>query len=63
MANNELAIRFTEESYATKSDVSRELGLTLVDNIWSNILKYRSTYYRYLSSKWDKSPLTLFNLT
>ena len=51
MANNELAIRFTEESYATKADVSRELGLTLVDNIWSNILKYRSTYYRYLSLK------------
>ena len=51
MANNELAIRFTEDSYATKTDVSRELGLTLVDNIWSNILKYRSTYYRYLSLK------------
>ena len=51
MANNELAIRFTEDSYATKADVSRELGLTLVDNIWSNILKYRSTYYRYLSLK------------
>ena len=51
MANNELAIRFTEDSYATKNDVSRELGLTLVDNIWSNILKYRSTYYRYLSLK------------
>ncbi len=51
MANNELAIRFTEETYATKADVSRELGLTLVDNIWSNILKYRSTYYRYLSLK------------
>ena len=51
MANNELAIRFTEEMYATKADVSRELRMSLVDNIWSNILKYRSNYYRYLSLK------------
>ena len=51
MATNELAIRFTEESYATKAEVSRELRMSLIDNIWSNILKYRATYYRYLSLK------------
>ena len=51
MAGNELAIRFTEETYATKSEVSRELKMTLIDNIWSNILKYRASYYRYLSLK------------
>ena len=51
MATNELAIRFTEENYATKSEVSRELRMSLIDNIWSNILKYRATYYRYLSLK------------
>ena len=51
MAGNELAIRFTEESYATKAEVSRELRMSLIDNIWSNILKYRATYYRYLSLK------------
>ena len=51
MATNELAIRFTEENYATKAEVSRELRMSLIDNIWSNILKYRSTYYRYLSLK------------
>ena len=51
MANNELAIRFTEEMYATKADVSRELRMSLVDNIWSNILKYRASFYRYLSLK------------
>ena len=51
MATNELAIRFTEETYATKSEVSRELRMSLIDNIWSNILKYRATYYRYLSLK------------
>lgn len=51
MANNQLAIRFTEEMYATKNEVSRELHMSLIDNIWSEILKYRSTYYRYLSLK------------
>ena len=51
MATNELAIRFTEETYATKAEVSRELRMSLIDNIWSNILKYRASYYRYLSLK------------
>ncbi len=51
MASNELAIRFTEETYATKAEVSRELRMSLIDNIWSNILKYRATYYRYLTLK------------
>lgn len=51
MAGNELAIRFTEETYATKAEVSRELKMSLIDNIWSNILKYRASYYRYLSLK------------
>ena len=51
MASNELAIRFTEETYATKAEVSRELRMSLIDNIWSNILKYRASYYRYLSIK------------
>ena len=51
MATNELAIRFTEETYVTKAEVSRELRMSLIDNIWSNILKYRASYYRYLSLK------------
>ena len=51
MAGNELAIRFTEETYATKNEVSRELRMGLIDNIWSNILKYRASFYRYLSLK------------
>ena len=44
MANNELAIRFTETKYSTRSEVSRELKMSLIDNIWSNILSYRSSY-------------------
>ena len=49
MAANELAIRFTENKYATRSEVSKELKMSLIDNIWSNILNYRSTFYRYLT--------------
>jgi len=51
MANNELAVRFTEEMYATKLEVSKELRMTLIDNIWSGILSYRADYSRYLSIK------------
>ena len=49
MASNELAIRFTEGKYATKNEVSKELKMSLIDNIWSNILKYRMTFNRYLT--------------
>ena len=51
MANNELAIRFTEGKYATKAEVAKELRMTMVDTIWSNILSYRSTFNRYLNIK------------
>ena len=51
MANNELAVRFTENKYATKSDVSRDLKMSIIDNIWSGILTYRSNFYRYLNLK------------
>ena len=51
MANNDLAIRFTETKYATKLEVARELKMSLIDSIWSNILSYRSGFNRYLSIK------------
>ena len=51
MASNELAIRFTETKYATKSEVAKELRTSLVDTFWHNILAYRSNYNRYLSIK------------
>lgn len=46
---NELAIRFTEDLYATKSEVIKELRMSLIDNIWSNILSYRSEFSKYFS--------------
>ena len=51
MATSELAIRFTENKYATRSEVSKELKMSLIDNIWSNILSYRSTFNHYLTIK------------
>ena len=51
MAINELAVRFTEGKYATKQEVGKELKMSMFDNIWSNILSYRSTFNRYLSIK------------
>ena len=49
MGNSELAIRFTETTYATKNEVSKELKMSLIDNIWSDILSYRGNFYRYLT--------------
>lgn len=51
MGNSELAIRFTENMYATKSEVSKELKMSLIDSIWSDILAYRANYYHYLTIK------------
>ncbi len=51
MANNDLAMRFTENVYATKQQVSRELKISMIDGVWDKILSYRSLFYRYLSIK------------
>lgn len=51
MGKNDLAIRFTEGKYATRSEVSKELKMSLIDGIWSDILAYRSSFNRYLSIK------------
>ena len=51
MASNELAIRFTENKYATKNEVAKELKTSLVDTFWHNILAYRSNFNHYLSLK------------
>ena len=51
MAGNDLAMRFTEEKYASKNEVARELKVTSVDTFWANILAYRSHFYHYLNIK------------
>lgn len=45
MPNNDLAIRFTEERYATKSEVARDLRISSVDAFWNNIQEYRRNFF------------------
>lgn len=60
MSNNDLAMRFTENYYATKNEVSKELKISLIDGVWDKILSYRSSFYHYLSLKGiDKNPLRI----
>ena len=49
MAGSDIAMRFTEEKYATKNEVARELKISSVDTFWANILAYRSNFYHYLT--------------
>jgi len=49
MGNDELAIRFSNDVYATRSEVVKTLGTSLIDAIWTNIVKYRGQFNRYLS--------------
>ena len=49
MDNDQLSIRFSEESYSTRSEVAKALGTNLIDGIWNNILIYRRNYARATS--------------
>jgi Fic family protein len=49
MANQDLSIRFTDEAYATRTDVMRALNTSLIDSIWRNIEEYRNRFSRILS--------------
>jgi Fic family protein len=51
MGSNALPIRFTDEKYATKSDVVKALGTSLVDSIWRNIVGYRLQSAKKLALK------------
>ncbi len=51
MGNEDLAIRFSNEQYLTRSEVSKTLGTSLIDAIWTNIIKYRGQFTRLLSLK------------
>ena len=60
MAGNDLAIRFTEEKYATKNEVARDLKVSSVDTFWNNILSYRSNFYHYLTIKTIEKKMLVF---
>jgi len=60
MPVNDLAIRFTDDHYATKQDVAKTLGTAVVDALWGTILDYRSTFARILPLQaMDKQPLQI----
>lgn len=60
MANEELAMRFSDKTYASKSEVSRTLKISQIDTIWSNILSYRSHFTRVLEIRnIDRTPFFL----
>lgn len=46
MANEDLGMRFSNQVYATKQEVSRALNLSMIDDIWNKILAYRSSFHR-----------------
>ena len=60
MANNDLAMRFTEEKYATKNEVAKELRVLSADTFWSNILAYRSHFYHYLTVRTIEKNMLVF---
>ena len=60
MPVNDLAIRFTDDHYATKQDVAKTLGTAVVDALWGTIVDYRATFARILPLQaMDKQPLQI----
>lgn len=49
MADNTLAIRFSDEKYSTRPEVATALGTNLIEPIWNSILLYRKTYRRQIN--------------
>lgn len=49
MAVNEYIKKFSNDIYATKNDVVREMKTPLVDGIWSQILDYRRDFYETIA--------------
>lgn len=48
MANNDLAIKFSNDVYATKSEVISYMKTPMIDSIWNSILEYRSHFNKIL---------------
>ncbi len=49
MNNDQLSIRFSDEIYASRSEVAKALGTNLIDGIWNNILIYRRGFFKATS--------------
>lgn len=49
--SNDLAIKFSDETYATYQEVVNYMKTPLIDNIWANIVEHRSHFNKQLSLK------------
>lgn len=59
MAIDNLGVRFTEEVYASRSQVAHSLGTNLIDPFWNQIISYRKKYEVDLGLK-DISKMSYF---
>ena len=58
MGVNDIAVRYTEDRYATKNEVSKELKISVIDGVWDKILSYRAPFCHYLAIRGtDKNQL------
>lgn len=49
MADNTLAIRFSDENYSTRPEVAEALGTNLIEPIWNDILLYRKQFRKQIN--------------
>lgn len=60
MANQDLSIRYTLDQYATKAEVAKGLGTSMIDGIWQQILQYRALFVIPLPlQSIDRQPLVI----
>lgn len=48
MGGQELAVKYSNEIYATQKDIKKDLHTNLIDGIWTQVLKYRSNFIHTL---------------
>ena len=46
MANNDLAIKFSNDVYANKKDVAEYMKTPMIDSIWNGVLEYRGNFMK-----------------
>lgn len=44
MGGQELAVKYSNEIYATQKDIKKDLNTSLIDGIWTQVLNYRSQF-------------------
>lgn len=52
MANNDIAVEYTEDKYCSRSEASKKFGFQFPDLMWKKVLDYRSNFNHSLALKW-----------